>query len=182
MAPLGLCKRLERHRVPFWSIFRHPKKRAPHVVLSRSISLGVSGPWIYLLEHCSQVSYFSKGLQSPCSKWRNAGEKKSVLLTPGRLNVILETATLSRVLYMAHRVRAHVFVLGRESTCRKELGPVSRTPFMFVGWETCYIFAYGGLVVEIPTELLKLKFCSPSNVNQVLGGCSLPFFAGEHVP
>ena len=31
-------------------------------------------------------------------------------------------------------------------------------------WETCYMFAYCGLVVEIPTELLKNEnLCSPFN-------------------
>ena len=36
-------------------------------------------------------------------------------------------------------------------------------------WETFYICAYCGLVVEIPTELLRFKICSPSNVNQESG-------------
>ena len=42
------------------------------------------------------------------------------------------------------------------------------TPFHGCCWETLYMFAYCGVVVEIPTELLKLFFCSPFNVNQVM--------------
>ena len=34
-------------------------------------------------------------------------------------------------------------------------------PFHACCWEPFYIFAYGGLVVEIPTELLKVKLLLP---------------------